>query len=231
MTTTYPFIPGAEIEADVANTAISDELSLMPHLELAVRYALADLVYVEDEVPFQRLRQDVLRSALPKTFANVFGAANADTTPGYSPLLTLTDRIAITADGPDVNTIWTSPAFIMPAVAALAQLFERSLHPTGDSRMTLYLRPEQDSLYGYRIIDVRAWGIAMSSEGEEAITAPSALDKRELCAHLTGAAYFFLRGYSGVNIGSRYLKFLASKSPGTGRLTSMAEDGNYAVLV
>lgn len=226
-----PHFGSAEIEADTAASEAAGHTSLVPYLDAALRYALADLAYTDDPSGFEALRRSVIESAVPSAFSKVFGATNAEETPGFTALTTLTDRVISTPDGPDVNPIWTHPGFVQPAIAALALLLERCLNPRGDSRMTLYLRPERESLYGYRLVDLRAWGISVGADRTVATGPLTAPEKRELIAHLTGAAYFFARGGFGVNIGSKYLRSLAGRAPAPGRTTPKSLPGLYTVLV
>ncbi len=94
---------------------------------------------------------------------------------------------------------------MLPSVAALALMFERVLSPTGDSRMTLYLRRDATRYNGFALVDLRAWSVTTDSDGMMGISRLSETCLAELTHHLTAAAYYLLRGGRGIRIGTRYL--------------------------
>lgn len=187
------------------DSSFQEQRSLLNRLEAALSYAFTDLALTDDESQFERLRVSILQAASPTDFMETYGSVNAEERPGYAALMTLTDRVAKISGEIDVNSIWFSRAFVLPAIAALAVLLDRGVSATGDSRMTVYLRERENSLFGYELVDIRAWGTTIAPDGSLGITELSARDLTELTAHLTAASYFFMRGGNGVSIGSKYL--------------------------
>jgi hypothetical protein len=187
-----------------ALTSWHGQVSVKDRLDAAMRFALTDSIFGVPEDAFQRVRMDILQTTTPK-FAEVHGSENAETYPGYCELVELTDRTIQTSAGPDLNMIWSDPSFVLPAITATAQMFERLITPHGDSRLTIYLRKEPESLYGYRLEDVRARAFERDSAGRIVIRNLDKQDYLAITTFFVGAAYFFLRGSHGARIGCRYL--------------------------
>lgn len=221
----------AEFDAATAQAASDGAVSAKEHLELAMRYAMRDLFFIDNDQGFNRAREAIVRSALPLGLRKLVNDSDMDEGRGPAAIRTLTDRTRNISGKEEVNPIWLNSGFVMPAIAALALLLERSLHPTGDSRITLYLHPDADALYGYHLIDVKVHGFGINVVGQGVSVPPTQADLREIVAHLTGASYFFCRGEDMVEVGSRYLRYIASQSPGWNRPTGPATDAIYAVLV
>lgn len=54
----------------------------------------------------------------------------------------------------EANPIWSNPAFIMPAIASLAALFDATLSKSGQASFSLQFAPERVSLYGCSLASV-----------------------------------------------------------------------------
>lgn len=140
-------------------------VSVARRLELAMRLALARHVFVPDRAVHQRTCLRLLAALAPPDLAH------ADDLPAHADFLALTEPV-IEADGRHVpNALWLDPAFLQPAVASLAQFWDRTLSPRGTSRLTLVVSPAPASLLGYRLEDLRlasrAIPHATAEDGEE----------------------------------------------------------------
>lgn len=84
----------------------------------------------------------------------------------------------------EVNPVWAHPDFVAPLIAALAQLFDSCLSPTGDARFTCTFTRQPRSLYGLGLEDL-------------SIADPERFDRDVFALMMAGAARSFMTNADG----------------------------------
>jgi len=186
-------------------------LELMTRLDQGLRIALADNVFTEDEMKRQRVVEIIRRTVCNDDRADKNDAVYDATLDDFQRLL---DPVVTPLDGsPKVNGIWQSNAFLAPAIAAMAQLFDRMIDPRNDSAMTLTVRPTSTSLFGYELIGLHATGKKI--DPDTGLWVATALQKHELLrlsTMLGAAAQFALIQDDTLSAGANYLHTEANRT-------------------
>lgn len=157
-----------------------DAVDLSSRLDQALRIALADHVFVEDEAK-RSVVYDLICSAV---CVEPGSTGRAELEAMMSPV-----RMSA-ADTPEVNPIWQHPGFVAPAIAALAILFDEMLDPAGQSGMRAEFTPDQAALFRFRL---------------GRLTAKPEANLMRLSTCLVAAADFCLSQEGGLRVGGNFL--------------------------
>ena len=120
-----------------------------------------------------------------------------------------------------LHPVWNADNFIAPAIAALAVLFDRTLDPQGDSRLTLTVSRQPSALYGYRLEALAA----APSRGDPMRPAHplSEADWMHVSVILAGAALAFIKEISVMRFAPCYLRAQAERASPLGSETPAPE--------
>lgn len=144
-------------------------------LDAAMWLALRSAIFPS---PYGDWNQTKAARAAEFVFAAVCSEERADlASADLSDFHRLTHPVVETPGGHALNLIWVNPSFILPAIPALAQFFDRCLDPSGDSAFTLTVESDPSSLTGYRLIDIST--VATRQDGLVAPLAPRTMTEAE----------------------------------------------------
>lgn len=104
-----------------------------------------------------------------------------------------------------LHEVWNSPDFIAPAIAALAICFERTIHPYGDSFLTLSIARRKDALYGYSLVGLEAQAFDYSATGVKTLRPMEQGDWMKVSINLVGASLAFMKDLSIMRFAPFYL--------------------------
>lgn len=118
-----------------------------------------------------------------------------------------------------LHEVWNSPDFIAPAIASLAILFERTIHPYGDSFLTLSISRRKDALYGYRLVGLEAQAFDYSATGAKTLRPMEQGDWMKVSIALAGASLAFMKDLSIMRFAPFYLALTACSEIPEGSVT------------
>lgn len=159
----------------------------LTRLDLAITLAMSEYVLASPE-DFNRMRNRLAASVSLEGQRTARELLHDE--PGYAEFIKLLR--AFEAPG-ELCSLWTHPAFISPAVAALAQFWDRMISPDGDSIFTLEVEDAEDeSLYGYRLKSLTIAAYSVGEGGSWQLRNLTEADRLRASTMLTGAATFYL---------------------------------------
>lgn len=206
--------------------AVTGDLSR--RLELALNIALGQSVFNPDV----ERRREAIRGVLRAFCNDDWRGMELDSNPEIEDFDALLGPVIPTPSGPRANTIWTHPAFLLPAIAALAQLFDRMLDPHCDSAITLTVESQPDSLTGYALRDISR--MTMRRDGQLGHTIERPLDEAEslrLNTLLAASALLVVEGqeHRFPIIATNYLRYEAARSGSGQEPNRNAMTGSYRI--
>lgn len=181
----------------------------LTRLETAIKLAMAHYVLIaEDE--FTNCKRRLAATLSVEGQRNGFDLITE--VDGYEAFTALLPPVEERDGRPFLPAIWSDPRFIMPAVAALAQFFDRMVTPGGDSLLTLQVARDETALYGFRLNKLTMSAFVSDGEGGWQERALTQKDGRRASTMLAGAASFFLRDQQWMQFAPHYLHVEVNRS-------------------
>lgn len=175
-------------------------IDLDSRLHLALTSAMNRFLFVEDSSQIRKVQSGVLNAMVRSRDDLDTDDASKLIFADDEDFYLLTHPVLTTQDGPQVNDLWFNPAFLKPAIAATAQLWERIIRVDGDSLLTLHVSRTDHSLTGFRLDRLEAQTTHMIGNkflpGD--ISGKASKDEYlRISTMLAGAAHFILGDMSG----------------------------------